>query len=233
MSLLALALVVVAQVNDPAGDAPPLLDSVPSEKSEKSEKVEPKPLEPAPEASPPALTPKKKVPSTSPPATPAPDNAAAAEEIAWAAGAGGVATGLCSACACGWVPFFGVPVVGAATALGAAGGGLYGAKDKPGWGTGILVSASIAGAGGLIGAGIGTGLMSIAVLSAPQGNNPTLIYGAIGGAMLLSAAGAVGGAIGGAYAIGSFQPSDEESAPRPRKPSKPARPDDGKAVARY
>jgi hypothetical protein len=142
---------------------------------------------------------------------------------------------LCSACACGWVPFFGVPVVGAATALGAAGGGLYGAKDKPGWGSGILVSASIAGAGGLIGAGLGTGLMAFAVFSVPQqGGNPALLYGAIGGAVLLSAAGAVGGALGGAYAIGSFAPSEDESAPRPRtKPNKPVTPDDGKAIARY
>lgn len=228
MNLLALAWIVVAQVNDPAGDAPPLLETLPSEPSQSV----PKPIEPIPEPAPPVLKPKKKAPSSP---TPAPDNAAAAEEIAWAAGAGGVATGLCSACACGWVPFLGVPVVGAATALGAAGGGLYGAKDKPGWGTGILVSATIAGAGGLIGAGIGTGVMAIAVFTLPQQGNasPLPLYGAIGGAVLLSAAGAVGGAIGGAYAIGSFQPSEEESAPTPRRPTKPVRPDDGKAVARY
>lgn len=234
MSLFALAFVIVAQVNDPAGDMPPILDAPPVEK-----KIEPKPLEPLqpmPDEQPPVLTPKKKgqskVPLTSP--APPPDAKATADEIAWAAGAGGIATGLCSACACGWVPFFGVPVVGAATALGAAGGGLYGAKDKPGWGTAILVNASIAGAGGLIGAGVGTGIMAIAVLSAPQANNPALIYGAIGAAVLLSAAGAVGGAIGGAYAIGSFPPSEEEAAPNaPRTRPKPAKPDDGKTVARY
>ncbi len=229
MSLLAFAFVIVAQVNDPAGDMPPLLETPPAEE------VEPKPLEPAP-AEPPVLAPKKKVPSTAPPAAPAPDVKTAADEIAWAAGAGGIATGLCSACACGWVPFFGVPIVGAATAVGAAGGGLYGAKDKPGWGTAILINASIAGAGGLIGAGIGTGIMTLAVLSAPNvgGQAQPIVYGAILGAIALSAAGAVGGAVGGAYAIESFAPTEEEAKPKPRtKPLPSTKPDDGKAVARY
>jgi hypothetical protein len=248
MSLLALAFVVVAQVNNPAGDAPPLLDA-PVEETPKAKPIEPvgpvepvDPIEPlAPEGgpgAPPVLQPKKK---SAPPTTPAPDASTAADDIAFAAGAGGIATGLCSACACGWVPFFGVPVVGVATAVGAAGGAMYGAKGLDGWGTPILISTSIAGAGAVIGAGLGTGLMAIAVFSVPPGaggQSAPLIYGAIAGAVLLSGLGATGGALGGAWAIGAFAPTEDDAAPNPqspRRPPPPAKPgrDDGKAVARY
>lgn len=223
------AFVVAAQVNDPAGDAPPMLEEIPAPTPKPIE-----PIEPIEEPKPPVLTPKKPAAPKAPSAPlPSSDVKEDAEEIAFAAGAGGIATGLCSACTCGWVPFFGVPIVGVATAVGAAGGALYGAKDKPGWGTAILIDASIAGAGGLIGAGIGTGVLTIAVLAAPtQGANAQpLMYAAIGGAVLLSAAGAAAGAIGGAYAIESFMPTEAERAPPRRTPRNPSRPDEGKAIA--
>jgi hypothetical protein len=212
MLVVLFALALSHQPSDPAADMPSLLEPATTQPTTAA------PPTPPPTAGSPVAEPKKKK-------APLPDKTA--DDIAWAAGAGGVATGLCSACACGWLPFFGVPMVGLATAAGAVGGAMYGAKDKPGWGTAILVDAAIAGGGGLIGAGIGTALMAAAVVSssqapfAPPGGQP-LVLAAIGGAVLLSAAGAVGGALGGAYAVGSFPP-DESDKPAVRGAAPPQR----------